>query len=332
MSKLLSVILPTYNVRPYLGQCLDSIIAQTYTQTEIIIVIDGATDGSYELAREYAERDSRIRVIWQENAGSGPARNRGLEYVSGEYVMFVDPDDWLEKNYFAHYMAVCDTAGLVIGGSTLFYEEHPSRQIEKKYPRQNISGESEARRQYISLLTKGALAAPTAKLYRMSLIRNHHLSFPDLRRSQDMVFNYRYYHHLSSICLIEDTGYHYRIIGESQNLKLGSDYYRTLAMIYSEILRLYEDWSMTMAPEDHTALCSFFLPSVMANCEANLLRKEDIRPILTDETIRTIVRGASGTRPDRKLFRWLYRTHCVWGVKLLLRAKIKARKEERRSG
>ena len=70
---LVSIILPTYNVYPYLAQCLDSILAQTYKNIEVIIVIDGATDGSHELAKSYFKKDNRFSVYWQENAGSGPA-------------------------------------------------------------------------------------------------------------------------------------------------------------------------------------------------------------------------------------------------------------------
>ena len=159
MNKIkISVILPVYNVAPYIGKCILALKAQTLTDLEFIFVDDCSDDDSAAIIEEFAREDDRVRLLKNaENLGPGVSRNAGIESAKGDYLSFVDPDDWLEKNYFAHYMAVCDTAGLVIGGSTLFYEEHPSRQIEKKYPRQNISGESEARRQYISLLTKAGI-------------------------------------------------------------------------------------------------------------------------------------------------------------------------------
>ena len=95
---LISIILPTYNVASFLLQCLESTNAQTYPNYEVIIIIDGATDGSFEIAKEYCERHEKFNVYWQENAGSGPARNAGLSKSSGEFVMFVDPDDWIEKD------------------------------------------------------------------------------------------------------------------------------------------------------------------------------------------------------------------------------------------
>ena len=93
---LISVVLPTYNVAQYLQQCLESVAAQTYRNIEVIIIIDGATDGSYEIAQDFCKTDKRFSVFWQENAGSGPARNNGLAHCQGEFVMFVDPDDWIE--------------------------------------------------------------------------------------------------------------------------------------------------------------------------------------------------------------------------------------------
>ena len=93
---LISVVLPTYNVAQYLPQCLESVATQTYRNIEVIIIIDGATDESYEIAQDFCKKDSRFSVFWQENAGSGPARNAGLAHCRGELVMFVDPDDWIE--------------------------------------------------------------------------------------------------------------------------------------------------------------------------------------------------------------------------------------------
>ena len=92
-----SVIVPTYNVEPFLLQCLTSIAEQTYKNFECIIIIDGATDRSFEIAKDFCKHDARFRVYWQENAGSGPARNNGLDKSTGDLIMFVDPDDWCKR-------------------------------------------------------------------------------------------------------------------------------------------------------------------------------------------------------------------------------------------
>lgn len=97
-SPLVSVIVPVYNVAPYLEQCLDSIVNQSYRNLEIILVDDGSTDESGAICDRYAEQDSRIRVVHKENGGLSSARNVGLDKMTGEWVLFVDSDDWIELN------------------------------------------------------------------------------------------------------------------------------------------------------------------------------------------------------------------------------------------
>lgn len=100
-SPLISVIIPVYNVEKYLRQCLESVIGQTYINLEIILVDDGSTDGSSKICDDFAAIDDRIVVIHQYNAGLSSARNAGLDIMKGDYVSFVDSDDWIEKDMFA---------------------------------------------------------------------------------------------------------------------------------------------------------------------------------------------------------------------------------------
>lgn len=97
-SPLVSVIVPVYNVAPYLEQCLDSIVNQTYRNLEIILVDDGSTDESGAICDRYAEQDGRIQVVHKENGGQSSARNVALDMMTGEWVLFVDSDDWIELN------------------------------------------------------------------------------------------------------------------------------------------------------------------------------------------------------------------------------------------
>lgn len=104
---LISVIVPVYNVAPYLGQCIDSLIRQTYKRLEIILIDDGSTDNSRAICDEYALLDERISVIYQENSGQSVARNQGLALARGEYISFVDSDDWVEADLYedmVHYL------------------------------------------------------------------------------------------------------------------------------------------------------------------------------------------------------------------------------------
>lgn len=96
----ISIIVPVYNVEKYLGQCLDSILAQTYKDIEIIVIDDGSTDNSYQIAQEYAGRDGRIRLIHQENKGLVATRDVGIALAKGEWIGFVDSDDWIAPQMY----------------------------------------------------------------------------------------------------------------------------------------------------------------------------------------------------------------------------------------
>lgn len=105
MDGTVSIILPCYNVAPYLDECLESLVRQTWEDLEIICVNDGSTDDTPDVLRGWAEKDARIRVIHQENEGAFSARNAGLDAAAGEYIGFVDPDDYVD------YLHVCPAGG-----------------------------------------------------------------------------------------------------------------------------------------------------------------------------------------------------------------------------
>lgn len=103
-----SVIIPVYNVEKYLGECLDSVVGQTLRDIEIICVDDGSTDGSPAMLSAYAARDGRIRIITQRNSGQSAARNAGMDEARGEYVYFLDSDDWIASDALESCAAICD--------------------------------------------------------------------------------------------------------------------------------------------------------------------------------------------------------------------------------
>ena len=114
---LVSVIVPIYKVEPYLRWCLDSIVKQTYTNLEIILVDDGSPDGCPQICDEYAARDKRIVVIHKDNGGLSDARNAGLDICKGEYISFIDSDDWVANIYIEAMLkaTITNNAEMVVG-------------------------------------------------------------------------------------------------------------------------------------------------------------------------------------------------------------------------
>lgn len=102
MSDLISIIIPVYNVLEFLDKCLSSVLLQTYTDLEIILIDDGSTDGSSKLCDEYAKKDQRIKVIHKNNSGQSSARNYGIDICTGKYVAFIDADDFVSKDYIEY--------------------------------------------------------------------------------------------------------------------------------------------------------------------------------------------------------------------------------------
>ncbi len=303
---LISVVLPTYNVAQYLQQCLESVAAQTYRNIEVIIIIDGATDGSYEIAQEFCKTDDRFNVYWQENAGSGPARNNGLAHCQGEFVMFVDPDDWIEPELLENLYeaqregdydlvaskrttALCDKSGKIV------------RMTPKHYKNETIVGQQEVRQAFMRMLREAVVSAPTEKLYKLSIIREHQVEFPSLKRSQDIVFNYRYYNYIRSLRLISYSGYYYRNLAGPQ--KSPTDYYKTILFLYLEYQSLYESWGL---PFPEKEMCEWlFRVRIYANLQKMVSRGLGIKHIVEEPTIRQIVKKAEPSASYLKVTRLL---------------------------
>jgi len=109
MRKKISIIVPVYNKGKYLDKCISSIVNQSYENIEIILINDGSTDESLDICNVWKQNDSRIIVLDQENNGVSAARNRGIDYSSGDYIAFIDGDDWIDRNYISYLLYLCNT-------------------------------------------------------------------------------------------------------------------------------------------------------------------------------------------------------------------------------
>ncbi|MDW3709241.1 glycosyltransferase family 2 protein [Enterococcus faecium] len=166
---LITIIIPVYNVQQYLPKCLQSVIDQTYTNLEVIVVDDGSTDSSLEICNEFAQKDSRIKVIHKENGGQGSARNCALDVMHGDYIMFLDSDDSLKNDAVKFLYDLLVNNGVEVSACNI---ELFSETGELLGRRKNGSGyvELTSIEAMYSLWTQGVInIGPWAKLYKASL-------------------------------------------------------------------------------------------------------------------------------------------------------------------
>lgn len=211
---IISIIVPVYNSEKYLCHCIDSILNQTFSDFELLLIDDGSTDGSGIICDEYAKKDSRIRVFHKNNGGVSSARNMGLDKAVGVWITFVDADDWI-KPYYLECMIIQTDSDLVMSSfeiidNTEIWENNIENCI---YHKENIK---EFISQYIETAT---LCSPWCKLFKKELIGalrfNTNISF-----QEDTIFVLNYLCHTSLVKSVEYYGYQYRRgINESLSVK-----------------------------------------------------------------------------------------------------------------
>lgn len=186
---LVSVIVPVYNVEKYLRQCVESVLSQTYTDIEIILVDDGSPDKCPEICDEYAKKDARIKVIHKENGGLSSARNAGLGVACGQYVMFVDSDDYWDD--VSSLKTIRDNIDIekpdiLIFGMKKYYQKDKVF-ADERIPI-TINGVEFSHTEYISAIMKEGIYVASAwdKVYKRSLIEENNLRFVEGQLSEDI--------------------------------------------------------------------------------------------------------------------------------------------------
>ena len=225
----ISVIVPVYNVEKYLRQCVDSILVQTFTDFELLLIDDGSTDSSGKLCDEYAEKDARIKVLHQKNGGVGSARNLGLNQAQGEWVCFVDSDDWLDRNCYSALMAETYVADLTYFGCCCCYMDG-SRTAYIPYDSYSTDRNQIEQRLYELKCNQQCfeyLGYTWNKLFKKDIIDRHKIRFiENLTVREDEMFTLSYARYIGSIRIKSCVLYNYRVIstGLTHAMKSAAEY------------------------------------------------------------------------------------------------------------
>lgn len=208
--ELISVIVPVYNVKNYINRCVDSIIYQTYKNLEIILVDDGSTDGSGSLCDRYEQIDSRIKVIHKENGGLSDARNTGLDIAVGEYITFVDSDDWLRIDYVELLLEAIRYGKTKISACAYLKTKKLTEQYEYRQI-SDISKYIESWQIYDAyqhlFLNNKIDSSAWAKLYERSLFED--IEFPVGKLYEDQFVTYKLFHLSQAVTYVDQKMYFY---------------------------------------------------------------------------------------------------------------------------
>lgn len=201
----ISVIVPVYNVEKYLHRCVDSILAQTFTDFELILVDDGSPDHCGAICDEYAQRDKRIKAIHKKNGGVSSARNTGIAASTGEYLVFIDSDDYISENFINNL--VLHPSDITICGFERRNEADETLAVLVHVPRAYYSKEQI---DYAGLYRQFALFSPYCKLFCRQIVYDNRIRFPEqIKWGEDGMFVADYLQYVNSMRVIEETGYYY---------------------------------------------------------------------------------------------------------------------------
>ena len=333
MKPKVSIVVPIYCVEKYLPQCIDSLLVQTLKEIEIILVDDGSLDRSGEIAESYARQDARIRVIHQGNAGLGPARNTGIQAATGEYIGFVDSDDWIGPEMYErlYETASREDVDIVVGGHcdvtnnvVTVVKQHPLAGMVVKdrekilQIRKNLYGHG--------LDDKTSESFPMSvwkSIYRKSMVEMKRLRFREIL-SEDTIFNLAAYRYAQSIAFVEHTDYFYRkefqqSITNTFSAEKKSRYQELLAALL-QLAREEKDDDCTMRVK-RTAIdyCRLYVRLVDNSADAFQLKRNYIKEFAETQEIARCWAGYPLKRLPllQYLFHWMI-IHRCYGMALVM--------------
>lgn len=246
MSVKVSVIIPVYNCEKYIGECIESLINQTLKDCEFVFVNDGSSDKSKKIIEEYAKSDNRIKLINQKNSGVSVARNAGLKIAVGEYIGFVDGDDYIDTDYYEKLynaaksnfceIVICDWKSEVNGiENRLNLPFERNKVLNKMYIEDKI---------YPFFIKEDSLNSVCNKIFNNNLIRENNIMFPvGVELGEDGFFNVVATTYADKVYYLDSCGYYYREVkGSATRNVIKKDYFKRALSVYKKKPKEYEKW------------------------------------------------------------------------------------------
>ncbi|WP_316569223.1 glycosyltransferase [Neobacillus sp. YIM B06451] len=324
---IVSVIVPVYNAEKYLSRCIESILGQTLSSIELILINDGSTDQSAGIFNYYASQDERIKVIHIENNGPGNARNVGLEHAKGKYIQFTDSDDTLPPNFLEvlHNRMETENPDLVVCGSKLVKN---NREIDKLTVCEFESYHDKPIIElFVNLLEKGLAYSSWNKLYRKELIRNHKIRFgTEFHLGEDAIFNISYFRNSTKVSFEPGVSYEYHQNEGSLVNRYLHNKFEIQKLLYGFLRSLINGVPCTHLKEGLILYYQYefafaFINYYLPDCPMNSIdRKKMISMMIKDEIVQEIFALPNHRSNLQKMIRRLVRLKSATFMDLFLRA------------
>lgn len=267
---LVSVIIPVYNVEKFLRECVDSVINQTYENLEIILVDDGSTDSSGKICDEYVDKDERVTVVHQKNGGLSQARNRGLEESTGEYIYFLDSDDYITENSFEILLGIVEKDGSdIVFFDAKSFADTNDFVVKQNYIRKNIYNTDTGYNVFSAMAKNGEYHSAVPLLFfKKSLLAESKITFiPDILY-EDMVFTYQIFCTASVVSQCSEALYfrRYRKNSITSSVKNRKNFLSFIAVYKNnvEFTKKLNQENLS-APYDYLSRCAFNVFNIYDN-------------------------------------------------------------------
>lgn len=243
MSAQVSVVIPVYNVERYLKECVDSILNQTYSDFEIILVDDGSTDGSGKLCDDYLSVDNRIKVVHRENGGLSAARNTGMDMATGDYIYFLDSDDFIEAVTLEHLVRTAETANadIVFFDGYVFYDGCENDGLADRYKRRQQYTTSQGKQVLYDLLKNEEYrTAVPLTFYKAQYLQKSNIRFYEGILHEDELFTFQTFNANGIVAHCHEELYARRIRPASiMTASSNERRFTSMLAIYNELAEMY---------------------------------------------------------------------------------------------
>ncbi len=308
-----SIIMPVYGVEDYVGKSIESIQAQTFTNWELWAVDDGSPDKSGEVCDAYAEKDPRIKVIHKENGGAPSARNVAIDKADGDYLYFMDSDDWTEKTMLEDMVKIAEenNSQLVVAGYYIdtYYNDTEKYTQEQSVPSVVFKSQQEFRENAHKLFDQNLLYTPWNKLFKADYIKENKLYFPNTFWD-DFPFNLSVIANIERVAVTEKKYYHFiRKRAESETAKYRSDMYDKREEENGWLRDLYKKWGIS-SPRIDEFLARRYIERIIGcienvtnkNCTLSVKEKrQEIKKMISSMSVKEAVKIAKPNSNYMKL-------------------------------